>query len=182
MRLNLKRNYFVPAIVWSIIAGESGTKKSPALAVAVQRIKDHEHREFQEHIDRMATAEDPKTVPSRIRFCVGDTTTEALVPILAENERGLLVERDELSGFFASMDRYSGSRKVSADAAAWLSMYNASSLSVDRKMDRQATYIRSAFINITGGIQPSILHKVLAGEHTENGMASRFLCAYRTSG
>ena len=45
----------------------------------------------------------PSEPPSAQRFIVGDATVEALIPLLQDNPRGLLLARDELNGWFGSI-------------------------------------------------------------------------------
>jgi hypothetical protein len=85
--------------------------------------------------------------------------------------------RDELAGWIASFDRYTGG-KGGGDAANWLSMFNGESITVDRKTGQPPTiHVPEALVSVTGGIQPSILHRALGREHRESGLAARFLVA-----
>ncbi len=89
----------------------------------------------------------------------------------------MLLARDELSGWFGSFDKYA-SGKGGADAAHWLSMFNAGSLAVDRKTGTpRVICVPNAAMCITGGIQPGVLKRALGVEHRESGMAARFLLA-----
>ena len=49
-----------------------------------------------------------------------DTTIEAAQEILKDSPNGVLLDQDELSGFFGSMDKYSGARGAQKDRAFWL--------------------------------------------------------------
>ena len=96
---------------------------------------------------------------------------------MKDNLRGLLLARDELSAWFGSFDKYSKGK--GNDVSQWLSMFNASPVSIDRKTGEPRTiYIPAASVSITGGIQPGILRRSLTGEHLESGLASRFLYAF----
>ena len=111
---------------------------------------------------------------------VDDTTTEAMPGILNENPYGVLVAKDELSGFFASLDAYNNTK--GKDGPFWLSSYNASSSRVDRKHGGRI-YVERPLVSITGTIQPAIFKSTLIGnksgdgEYIENGMAARFVLA-----
>ena len=118
-------------------------------------------------------------MPQAKRFIVNDTTVEALAPILLANPRGLLMARDELSGWIGSFDRYAGKGSTSTDAANWLSMFNAGTVIVDRKTGNLRTiYIPQAAVNVCGGIQPAILRRALSREYRESGLAARLLLTY----
>ncbi len=81
------------------------------------------------------------TKPADVRtlYCC-DTTLEGLVPILLQNPRGVLLTRDELVGWIGSFDKYSKG-SASADVAHWLSLYNAESITVDRKTGNRPRYL-----------------------------------------
>jgi hypothetical protein len=204
-RIQLKRGWTEPAIIWTAIVGESGTLKTPAFKLVMepvrrmQAVKLTEHQAaFEQHERDLLRYEADLTAwkreaakgnkragdppekaqaPQPERYVVSDTTVEALVPILLANPRGLLLARDELAGWIGSFDRYVGG-KGGADAAHWLSMHNGESIVVDRKTGQPRTiYVPSAAVSITGGVQPGILDRVLGVEHRESGLLARLLLA-----
>jgi hypothetical protein len=62
--------------------------------------------------------EEPEA-PTMSRCVASDTTVEALVGILEDNPRGLLVYKDELTGWVRGMDQYKGGK--GSDRQHWLS-------------------------------------------------------------
>ena len=200
-RLRLKDGWDVPPIIWSIVVGKSGSGKSPAWKVAMQptaRIEktaelrhnrevaqwiddcegwSKEHSQWKQDGKEGPEPQEPER-PELERYTVVDTTVEGLAPILQSNPRGLLLCRDELSGWVGSFDRYAKGG-VGADASHWLSMFNGTSLRIDRKTGEPRTiFVPSAAINICGGIQPGILRAAFGSEHRENGLFYRFLTAW----
>ncbi len=198
-RVQLKRSWSAPPIIWTAIVGESGTSKTPAFKLVMGPFRDRQRQELEAHAEAMKEYEtdlaqydksmsvwkrDKKThdppptkpePPQAVRFIVGDTTVEALAPILLSNPRGVLLARDELAGWIGSFDRYAGG-KGGSDAAHWLSMHNGESIVVDRKTGNHRTiYVPQAFVSVTGGIQPGVLHRSLGIEHRESGLAARLL-------
>jgi hypothetical protein len=199
-RLELKRGWSAPPILWGAIVGESGTAKTPAFKLVMRPVRERQRKALERHAEEMKQYEadlarwekemaawkrDKKTdddppqkpdPPQAKRFIVSDTTVEALAPILLANPRGLLLGRDELAGWIGSFDRYAGKGKAGADAANWLSMFNAESIIVDRKTGIPRTiYVPQASVCVCGGIQPAILHRALGIEHRESGLAARLL-------
>ena len=156
--LQLKKGWREYPVIWSAIIGESGTKKSPAAKCALEPLN---------------IAEDEQ--PPEVRYLVSDTTIEALVSAFEKNPHGLLVYRDEFSGWFDSMNQY---KSKGADVSCWLSMHQAGKITVDRKTPQPHT-IRApaAAVSVTGSIQPSILQRCLGQTNFENGLATRFLYA-----
>jgi hypothetical protein len=202
-RLELKRGWTAPPILWGAIVGESGTAKTPAFKLVMQPVRESQRKALERHAEAMKqyegdlarwekdmaawkrdrkTSNDPPAkpdAPQAERFIVSDTTVEALAPILLANPRGLLLARDELAGWIGSFDRYAGKGKAGADAANWLSMHNAESIIVDRKTGVPRTiHVPHAAVCVTGGIQPPILRRALSPEHRESGLAARFLLAW----
>ncbi|MDG2410164.1 MAG: YfjI family protein, partial [Pirellulales bacterium] len=200
-RIELKRGWTAPAIIWTAVVGESGTGKTPAFKLVMAPVREQQGRALQAHTEKMKQYEasllsyekrlndwkrDKKSnrqppakpdPPESQRFVVQDTTVEALAPLLRSNPRGLLLANDELKSWLGSFDRYAGG-KGGADASHWLSMHNGESITVDRKSGENPTiFVSQALISITGGIQPGILHRALGNEHRESGLAARLLLA-----
>ncbi len=197
-RLLIKYGWLVPPIIWTVLIGESGTTKTPAFKFVMRPLRERQSRLLQvyreaynqfskdmarwekEHAawkrDSETDAEPPRQPipPTAERILVSDTTVEALTPILLNNPRGVLLARDELAGWLGSFDRYSGGS--GADASHWLSMFNAESLTVDRKTGIPPTIdVRWPAVCVTGGIQPGPFHRALGVEHRESGLAARLL-------
>jgi hypothetical protein len=196
-RIALKRNWSEPAIVWTAIVGESGTQKSPAMESALRAVR-HRQEEamkvyraaLQDHDGELALYERdlatwkrsklacPPPVkpepPTAKRYWTDDVTTEALARMLNENPRGLLLVKDELSGWF-NFDRYAGGK--GGDSAKWLEMFGGRPFVVDRK-GSGTIHVRSAAVSIAGGIQPETLRRALGQEHFDNGLAARLLLSH----
>jgi hypothetical protein len=201
-RLELKRGWSAPPILWGAIVGESGTAKTPAFKLVMRPIRERQRKALERHAEEIkeyeadlarwekemaawkrdkdaASDPPPKPDPPQAeRFIVSDTTVEALAPIHLANPRGLLLARDELAGWIGSFDRYAGKGRAGADSANWLSMFNAESIIVDRKTGIPRTiHVPQAAVCVSGGIQPAILKRALGIEHRESGLAARLLLA-----
>lgn len=204
-RIELKRDYSEPSVIWAGIVCESGTRKSSALESPLKPVRKREGHEIQKFKDALAdynaamqnhkvaaqawqkkghkqgepAPEEPEKPICR-RFTVSDITTEALAVRLEQNPRGLLLVRDELAGFFTGLNQYKGGK--GADEAAFLAMHGARTLVVDRKnLDKPSIYVPLANLSVVGAIQPGILRRVLTRDRMESGMAARFLFAYPPS-
>ncbi|MEW6635612.1 MAG: DUF3987 domain-containing protein [Actinomycetota bacterium] len=118
--------------------------------------------------------EEPEA-PTMSRCVAGDTTVEALVSILEDNPRGLLVHRDELAGWVRSMDQYKGGK--GSDRQNWLNLWNTDEVVVDRKSRLgEPIILAKPFVSLFGGIQPAMLGELGGG--AEDGLMDRFLFAY----
>ena len=107
--------------------------------------------------------------PPRPRLVAMDATTEELQRLLAEQPRGLLYMRDELTGWLGSHDRYGGH---GGDRAFYLEAWNGGTYVADRvKYHGAPIRITRAALTILGGMQPDRLREALAG--ADDGLAAR---------
>jgi putative DNA primase/helicase len=191
-----KKGWTESAAIYGAVIADSGEKKTAAIAAAaseVQRIENSLNKQHDQEMDEFAREEreyevdrkeaskqglpapPPPRRPIAERVHVNDTTVEALVPILKENPRGVMLERDELVGWVKGMDQYKAGGKGS-DRQFWLSVWSNRPVSVDRKGQSGPTSVLRPFVSVVGSIQPSVLPE-LAGNR-EDGMLERFLFAY----
>jgi putative DNA primase/helicase len=191
-----KRNWSESAAIYGAVIAESGEKKTAAVGAATQAIQKLEHRLQREHETAMEefarevreykveekdahksglAAPPPPRKPDAERVLTNDPTIEALIPILKENPRGLLLERDELVGWVKGMDQYKSGGKGS-ERQFWLSTWSGRPVSVDRKSQQGPVSVLKPFIGVIGGVQPDVLEDL--AENREDGMLERFLFAY----
>jgi hypothetical protein len=115
--------------------------------------------------------------PTRRRYIARDASYEALGKVLAENPGGILVERDELRGWFHSLGR-----EEHAEARAFaLQGHSGGPYTFDR-ITRAGGTIPDVRLSILGGIQPGPLGALMAqarrGEASADGLLERFLIAW----
>jgi len=188
-RIELWPGWQEPAIVWAIAVAESGSMKTPAADAALRFTRERQRAAFTEHraalaeweregqADRRSRSAAPAgDRPRPERFAVDDLTIESVAPILADNPRGVLLDRDELSGWIGGFDQYRSGGQGGAEAARWLTIYNAGPVTVDRKQTG-TVYVEAAHVSIAGGIQPGVLARVAGSRHFENGLVPRFIMA-----
>ena len=199
-RLRVKRGWTEPPILWTVIIGNSGSCKSPAIELGLKPVRERQLDAFRVYTDEMAQhradelehvkavdawkrskgAGEPPTSPSEPvaeRFLADDTTVESLAGLLRNQPRGLLVARDELAGWMSGFDRYTNGK--GGDVAKWLEMFGGRSIVIDRKTGEPRTlFIPRAAVCLTGGIQPETLKRCLVQSHVENGLAARLLFAF----
>ncbi len=211
-----KGSWSEPCVVWAVAVGESGTLKSPGFDLALSPLNKLQTVAFAQYHDAMERyaqdktaydadllewkkkghksgepAPEPPDEPVAVRYLCADTTVEALAVLLEQQPRGLLMARDEVSGWVNSFDAYKSCR--GADVAHWLSMHRAGPLTVDRKTGRKTIHVPRAAVGIAGNVQPRALAAALVGryqprdgaeamdapakEHFDNGLAARLLFA-----
>lgn len=114
--------------------------------------------------------------PVMKRYTANDTTVAKLGELLRDNPNGLILVRDELSGWLADMQ----SESKQADRAFYLECFNGNgSYTVDR-IERGTIHIPNACVSIIGGIQPSKLAPLVRGAvsgTSDDGLLQRFQLA-----
>lgn len=106
------------------------------------------------------------------RTYTSDVTVEQLAALLDDNPRGLVIIRDELSGWIRSMNQYRSGR--GADREFYQTVWGNQSYTVDRKNGTQLM-LPSPFVGVIGAIPPEVLKDVGSGTSTGDGFLERFL-------
>jgi len=112
--------------------------------------------------------------PAERRYVVNDCTVEKLGELLNENPNGLLLQRDELSGLLAMMDREGHEN----DRAFFCESWNGTGEYTYDRIARGTVHIKAACLSILGGIQPgplqAYLQDVFGRGATDDGLVQRF--------
>jgi hypothetical protein len=197
--IRLKRTWTEPSVLWAAVIAESGTMKTPAHDLATRPVRGLDRELSGRYEDMLETFRKEKSayemlvaknrkegkvtdsappeMPAKPRLVTRDATIESLAVLLADNPRGLILDRDELSGWFMSFRRYKSGAGCS-DTPHWLEMNRAGSLLVDRKHgDRPSIRVPRAAVSVTGTIQPGTLARALTAEYFEAGLPARILLA-----
>jgi hypothetical protein len=185
--IQLKSSWYEPSIIWTGVIGDSGTLKTPAFKYAlapVYAVQRQFREEFARSLARYETdhadtpkADKPPRPVQRRAYC-SDVTIEKLAQLLEDNPKGLLVARDELSGWLGSFMKYKA-KGAGSDVPNWLELFSAGNLNVDRKTgERTHVSVEHAAASVTGGIQPKVLGRILSGDYFECGLAARMLLAW----
>jgi hypothetical protein len=174
------RKWLIAARIWLALVGDPSTKKTPIIRALLAMIERHDHRRRDEyaflktlwdaqtkHEKAQALAAGRKP-PDHNRLIIGDITAESAGEIIMTSPNGVLAWHDELSGFFAQMERYN---PKGSDRTFWLQSRNGGPFSVDR-ITRGSNYIPNLSVTLLGGIQPEPMRKVAAGA-SDDGLIQR---------
>lgn len=176
--------YRVPVNLFACLVGRSGAKKSPIGRLLVEA-PTRELRAEMAAANRVALEKwrdacrggkrgEPKPEPPQLKqLMVSDYTGEALAAQLQTQEEaglGLLINRDELSGLFGSLNAYRGGR--GADEQQLLELFDGGGLTSLRVVGGRS-YSRSQ-LSIYGGTQPDVLRQLVA-DGDASGLWARFL-------
>lgn len=195
IRPKSKDDWTVVPNLWGMIIGKPSIKKTPVyseLYKALAKVEIEADAEYKkemedyeiekteyesqkqeilksENKDDLKKLNEPKE-PIKRRYATSDGTIEAIAEIVKTNPSGLLITRDELSGFLKMMDK----QGKEGDRAFYLEGWNGTnSFSVDRII-RGSTYIPKLTLGILGNIQPSIIRQYVY-EAVKGGKADGFL-------
>jgi len=178
LRVKVHEPWQESARLWLALIGQPSARKSPVIRTAMQPMKHLEKvafarwRQAKDEWDK-APKDDRGPEPIVRRYILNDTTIESAGRILAENPQGLLLERDELAGWFGSMDKYSGGRGAAADRGFWLQAWNGGPYTVDR-ISRATCHIPNLSVSIIGGVQPDAIRRVVA-DAVDDGLLQRLI-------
>lgn len=166
------------ARLWVALVGNPSAKKSPIISAATRPLRSmdddlvrtyiDEKRKY-DALDKAGKAE--TSAPLQIRTRIEDVTVEAVQEILRDTHAGVLLIRDELSGWFGSMERYGTGKGASADRSFWLTAFNGGSYSVNR-VGRGVVSIPNLSVSMLGGIQPDAIKKI-AADSVDDGLLQR---------
>ena len=166
--------------LWVALVGLPSFKKSPTMSTAAGPLRKQDHDlvngylyELKVYKELPAEERKDKEPPKQQRLCLEDTTIEAAQEVLEGSPGGVLLYVDELSGFFGSMDKYSGARGAAKDRGFWLTSWKGGRYAVNR-IGRGVSMIPNLSISLLGGIQPDVIRKI-AGDSHDDGFLARML-------
>jgi len=203
--LSIKEGHIQRVALYAGVIGPPGSAKSPALDLVTAPTYETEtaiHQEWQKKVQQYdhdkeqheaalkewkkkavgERPEEPKR-PTLVRLTVNDATAESLVPILQENPRGVVLIRDELTGWVQAMNCYREGGK-GADQQFWLSAWSGSTVTVDRKKTHDLGPLRvpHPFIGVIGGLTPDKLPALWGDKPRQkaeqDGFIDRVLLSY----
>jgi hypothetical protein len=182
IQLKVKRhdNWMMSTRLWTGLVGDPSAKKSPIIRQAARRLISLDlamgNRYFadKERWDALSREERQTTAaPRQTRLLIEDTTIEAAQEVLRDSPNGVLCLRDELSGWFGSMDKYAGHRGAAMDRGFWLQAWNGGSYTYNR-ISRRSGIIPHLSISVLGGIQPEPMREIAEGT-VDDGLIQRII-------
>lgn len=199
LALIVKDSWVESPSLYAALVAKPGATKSPALNLISRPLWAITEKELSQHRNEMerrredkkrmaserkqrqaagmaavALAEEP--MPALRRIAVNDTTCEALAPILADNPRGLIMVRDELTAWVTGLNQYKSGGKGS-DRQFFLSAWSGAAVTVDRKsqQDRGPIHIPHPFLSVVGAMTPEMLCELSDAKNRDDGFIDRLL-------
>ncbi len=174
-----KRDFYTSPFLWSVVVQDTGGGKTPLLRglmkplYEIQRVLWEKYQEELKEWKRLDDSDKKKKDPPKLgHLFAEDFTIEALAEVLSQDQRGVLIKRDEIAGLFLSLGQYK--KKGGDDRQRLLELWNVGgSWKIDRK--GKTLYIHPIGASIIGGIQPQILRRLFEREDFDSGLMPRFL-------
>jgi hypothetical protein len=165
VKLQIKKGWTEGAVMFLIVIGEPGSKKTPAISKAIAPLL-----ELQMGFGKPKGDESDQSKPKKLESIITtDATIEALAQLLMMNPHGLLLFKDEAIGWLKSMNMY---RSGGEDMEKYLSIWSQTLVRVDRK-DKPSIQINFPFVSFIGGMQPEVLAELASMK--ANGFSDRLL-------
>jgi hypothetical protein len=144
------------------------------LKKAAKEAASSRNRSKLEEIARRSQDSEVPEEPILKRYKTEDATVEKISEILLENSQGILVHRDELSGWLRNLDK----QGREGDRAFYLESWNGTgSFDMDR-IGRGSLHVPALCLSILGSIQPGPLstyvYQATQGEKGDDGLLQRF--------
>jgi hypothetical protein len=199
-RIEIRPGYEEGCRIYGAIVGESGDGKSPAREAACEPIVKLQRAfcaqfieartQYQADLEQYELAKKasskggnnspPPTKPEKPTLghaFVESFTVEALSKIMTRQPRGMLLIRDELTGWVTSMNQYRSGK--GDDREFFLSVWSGAAVKVDRVSDdAEPRIVFNPFLSILGSIPPRQLPVLDAGNSGEDGFLHRILFVY----
>ncbi len=116
------------------------------------------HDDMQKHrADYLELTQNVEDEPTRRMFKTNETSVQSMTVLQKQNPRGLLVERDELTGLLAKWETEQGQEERNY----FLQGFNGNGSHTDFKIGRGLTEAKNICISLLGGIQPDKLRRYL---------------------
>ena len=197
--IEIKTDWHERSVIFSAIVGSPGSGKSPATMKTMSVIWEIEEElskqnkreeekyegalldyenalaQWKAQAKKGVNPEKPQKPekPNPQTLVTNDSTVEAVAEILGNNERGILIYRDELTAWISSLNQYKGGK--GSDREFFLSAWSGAPAKVDRK-GKKPIYIPKPFLCVVGGIVPDSLNVLRANVH--DGFIDRILFSF----
>lgn len=186
-------SWMEPPNLYAAIVSESSQRKTPILSTSIFRplrklqekaSLDHELAldQYDRDSDRYAGMKPADRAVSEIKkpvapvqklYTVSDASMEGLIEqAIAHPQKTTLYIRDELSAVFGDLNRYRGGR--GSDRQMVLEAFNGATVSSVRA-GRASKFQPDVLLSMFGGVQPTVLQKIMKDGEDADGLWGRFL-------
>jgi hypothetical protein len=174
-KITVRYDYQQKALLWLATIGASGSGKSPLnLRCGGELLKQQQFEwweQFKQEKEQWGNQESPRPpTPVRRRWLIHSLTIEQLCELHQENPAGIGYVSDEITSLLEGLNQYKGRGN---DKQKLLTFWNGQSF--ENPTAESDRIIPSVFVPIAGGIQESMVRKLINDANTSDGLAARFL-------
>ncbi len=159
VKVQPKKSWTEGALLYAIVVGEPGSKKSPAIKMALAPIFDLQKSFLNSEEFRI--------------IYTTDSTIESVAELMSLYPHGLLLYKDEAVGWWKGFNQYKSSG--GNEMEYYLQIFSQTTLVITRK-GKPPIQINNPFVSVIGGIQVDLLESL--SEMRDNGFLDRILFSY----
>jgi hypothetical protein len=170
VKIQIKGGWLEGALLYIMIIGNPGSKKTPAIGKAIKPIYELHKALSEAYKNELKAWEENKEgeKPTPKGIVTTDVTLEALALLMHNHAHGILSHKDEAIAWLKSMNQYRGGK--GSDMEKFLSFWSQSPESIDR-VSKPPLFLEHPFLTFIGGLQPDILQDL--SQIKNNGFLAR---------
>jgi len=171
----VQERYTESAILWTVLVGSPGTKKTPTLSHLFQPFTDLDkalyidYQKAKDAYDESGEGKKPRWIPSTLK----SFTYEALIDNLKHNQKGIVILPDEMLALMNNLSRYN----KGSDEDLLLDLHSGKGINVTRKCS-DPIYVAETNVNLCAGTQPERIKTLLTEHRKASGFVYRLLFSY----
>jgi len=173
-RLRIKGDWVAPPVIWTVLAAESGQRKSPAIDITLDFFRARQVEHDKRFMERPRSKE-KKDVARPSRLWTDNGTIEGLGKDIATNPKGILFGCDELATWLGALGKYGKGKGVTDEVGWFCSRYGGRGSSSSRADADRTVLCVDGLLGITGATTPGTLRELLGPSIRESGLLARLL-------
>ena len=191
VNIRIRGGWISSPILYMILVGRPGMGKTPPLDFAFRPIRKLDAKaikqfkadmEYYNSIleNQKGKKDENSSLPPKPilkRTIISDFTPEALIRVLDDNSRGIVVYVDEIMGMFNTVNQYNKGQLIEQ----LLTAFSGKPLDVSRCSMPIPIHVERPFINIVGTMQTTRVHELVDKGYKDNGLLDRIIFVYPSS-
>ena len=173
-QLRIKEDWVAPPVIWTVLAAESGQRKSPAIDITLDFFRARQVEHDKRFVERPRGGEKNDAArPSRLWTDNG--TIEGLGKDIATNPKGILFGCDELATWLGALGKYGKGKGITDEVGWFCSRYGGRGSSSSRADADRTVLCVDGLLGISGATTPGTLRELLGPSIRESGLLARLL-------
>jgi hypothetical protein len=173
-RLKIKGDWTAPPVIWTVLAAESGQRKSPALDITLDFFRARQAEQDRKFLER-PRSKDRNDGVRPFRIWTDNGTIEGLGKDIATNPKGILFGCDELATWLGALGKYGKGKGVTDEVGWFCARYGGRGSSSSRADADRTVLCVDGLLGITGATTPGTLRELLGPSIRESGLLARLL-------